>query len=132
MTINKDMLSDKDLEIANLKLAIKKFKEYDKRRKDYYAKSMQRLGELESYFEELNLSESFNRNSKYVLSLKKEVKKLNTYIQANNIPTDIKNLDAVALQNVLISQKKTIKKYVQENKRLQNEIKNLIYKMIHG
>lgn len=52
--LNKKLFIDKkDVEIARLKLLIKKFKAYDAERKQYYADSLRRLGELESYMDEL-------------------------------------------------------------------------------
>lgn len=52
--MNKNLIGDqKDVEIARLKMIIEKFKKYDKDRTEFYAKKMQRLGELESYVIEL-------------------------------------------------------------------------------
>lgn len=52
--INKDLYFDpKDYEIACLRQTIEKFKAYDRKRKEFYADKMVRLGELESYVEEL-------------------------------------------------------------------------------
>lgn len=52
--LNEELFEDKkDAEIARLRMAIEKFKEYDEERKKYYAKSLQRLGELESLVQEV-------------------------------------------------------------------------------
>lgn len=52
--MNKSLFKDaRDYEIAKLKFAIERFKEYDKERKDFYRDKLQRLGELESYIMEL-------------------------------------------------------------------------------
>lgn len=45
--MNKSLFKDaRDYEIAKLKFAIERFKEYDKERKDFYRDKLQRLGEL--------------------------------------------------------------------------------------
>ena len=44
----------KDAQIAKLKMEIEAFKKYDAERKEYYAKSLQRLGELEVWYDEIN------------------------------------------------------------------------------
>ena len=47
--LNEQLFDDKkDIEIAQLKKVIEDFKEYDEKRKRYYAEKMRRLGELES------------------------------------------------------------------------------------
>lgn len=51
--LNRDTFTRDQLEILNLKLAIKKFKEYDRNRKEYYSKALTRLGELESLLQEI-------------------------------------------------------------------------------
>ena len=49
--LNEHLFDDKkDIEIARLKKVIEDFKEYDEKRKRYYAEKMRRLGELESLF----------------------------------------------------------------------------------
>lgn len=44
--LNEDLLDDKDIIIARLKLAIEKFKEYDIERKKYYSNVLIELGKL--------------------------------------------------------------------------------------
>lgn len=51
---NEELFEDKkDIQIARLRLAIEKFKNYDEERKKYYEKHMRRLGEFESLFCEI-------------------------------------------------------------------------------
>ena len=53
--LNEQLFDDKkDIEIAQLKKVIEDFKEYDEKRKRYYAEKMRRLGELESLLCEIN------------------------------------------------------------------------------
>lgn len=58
--LNEELIDKKDLVIAKLKLkisrleeAIKDFKAYDKERKEYYSGLRVRVGQLESYIQEL-------------------------------------------------------------------------------
>ena len=56
--LNEHLFDDKkDIEIARLKKVIEDFKEYDEKRKRYYAEKMRRLGELESLLCEINEAE---------------------------------------------------------------------------
>ena len=65
--LNEDLFDPKDLEIAKLKQAIKKFKEYDKERKKHYANLEQEVGALKAYIQELEGDET-------VKSLRKKIK----------------------------------------------------------
>lgn len=52
--LNKDLINDpRDLTIAKLKQTIADFKEYDSKRKQYYASLEIEVGELKSYIQEL-------------------------------------------------------------------------------
>ena len=58
--LNEELINEKDLVIAKLRLkisrleeAIKDFKAYDKERKEYYSGLMVKVGQLESYIQEL-------------------------------------------------------------------------------
>lgn len=84
--INKKLFDDpKDAEIARLKMTIEKFKEYDKKRKEYYAGKMQRLGELESYVEELDTETEIGKLKDTIMMLRKEVSRLTKVVQVNQI-----------------------------------------------
>lgn len=84
--LNKKLFDDtKDAEIARLKMAIEKFKEYDKKRVAYYAEKMQRLGELESYVEELDTETEIGKLKETVFNLRKEVSRLAKVIQVHQI-----------------------------------------------
>lgn len=65
--LNEDLFDPKDLEIAKLKQAIKRFKKYDKERKKYYTNLEQEISMLKTYIQELEGDET-------VKSLKKKIK----------------------------------------------------------
>lgn len=80
--LNKKLFDDpKDAEIARLKMTIEKFKEYDKERKAYYADKMRKLGELESYMQEI---ESGGTGS-LIATLRKQVSRLSKEIIVRGI-----------------------------------------------
>lgn len=84
--LNKKLFDDpKDAEIARLKMAIEKFKEYDKERKEYYAKKMQRLGELESYVQELDTETEIGKLKSQIIDLKKQLGALSLKMQVYRI-----------------------------------------------
>lgn len=84
--LNKELFEDpKDAEIARLKMTIEKFKEYDSERKKYYADKMQRLGELESYVQELDTEAEIGELKDTVIKLRKEVSRLSKEIQVRRI-----------------------------------------------
>lgn len=64
MRLNQDLIDKKDIIIARLKRTIEAFKVYDKKRKEYYSKSMMRLGELESYIMEIDENSSMENRIK--------------------------------------------------------------------
>lgn len=92
--LNSNLFQDKkDKEIARLKMTIDKFKRYDKDRKEYYSKSMRRLGELESLFQEF---EDVDENTDEVTALKKiilrqkeEIRKMSIRIELEKLNMDI-------------------------------------------
>lgn len=106
--INKKLFDDpKDAEIARLKMTIEKFKEYDKERKKYYADKMQRLGELESYVQELDTETEIGKLKDTIMGLRKEVSRLSKEIQVRRIEetrtdeelSDVLSRDALRQRN---------------------------------
>lgn len=84
--LNKDLFdNEKDAEIARLKMTIEKFKEYDKERKKYYADKMQRLGELESYVQEIDTGTEIGKLKSQIIDLKKQLGALSLKIQVYRI-----------------------------------------------
>ena len=106
--LNKALFYDpKDAEIARLKMAIEKFKEYDKERKKYYADKMQRLGELESYVQEIDTETEIGKLKEEIMRLRKEVSRLSKEINVRRIEetrtdeelSDVLSRDALRQRN---------------------------------
>ena len=84
--LNKELFEDpKDAEIARLKMSIEKFKEYDKERKKYYADKMQRLGELESYVQEIDTETEVGKLKSQIIDLKRQLGALSLKVQVYRI-----------------------------------------------
>lgn len=106
--LNKELFEDpKDAEIARLKMCIEKFKEYDKERKDYYAKKMRRLGELESFVQEIDTETEIGKLKEEIMRLRKEVSRLSKEINVRRIEetrtdeelSDVLSRDALRQRN---------------------------------
>ena len=84
--LNEKLFDDpKDAEIARLKMTIEKFKEYDKERKKYYADKMQRLGELESYVQEIDTETEVGKLKSQIIDLKRQLGALSLKVQVYRI-----------------------------------------------
>ena len=84
--LNEKLFDDpKDAEIARLKMTIEKFKEYDKERKKYYADKMQRLGELESYIQEIDTETEIGKLKSQIIDLKRQLGALSLKVQVYRI-----------------------------------------------
>ena len=106
--LNEKLFEDpKDAEIARLKMTIEKFKEYDKERKKYYADKMQRLGELESYVQEIDTETEIGKLKEEIMRLRKEVSRLSKEINVRRIEetrtdeelSDVLSRDALRQRN---------------------------------
>ena len=106
--LNEKLFDDpKDAEIARLKMTIEKFKEYDKERKKYYADKMQRLGELESYVQEIDTETEIGKLKEEIMRLRKEVSRLSKEINVRRIEetrtdeelSDVLSRDALRQRN---------------------------------
>lgn len=115
--LNKDLINPKDIEVAKLKLAIENFKKYDAERKKYYANSLQRLGELESYVEELEANSVIPKLKKKIEAQGKQLAYLNRVITANKY--HLFNDDYVLQCAVSVNELK------ERNKALSKEVTNL-------
>lgn len=84
--LNKKLFDDtKDAEIARLKMTIEKFKEYDEERKKYYADKMQRLGELETFVQEIDTETEIGKLKSQIIDLKKQLGALSLKMQVYRI-----------------------------------------------
>ena len=126
--LNKDLVDPKDIEIARLKLAIENFKKYDAERKEYYAKSLQRLGELESYVEELESNSVIPKLKKKVEEQGKQLAHLSRVITVNkyHLFDDTYTLQCTVNVKELKERNKVLSKEVTN---LRNTIKDLVYQL---
>lgn len=134
--LNEDLFLDqKDREIARLKAIIEQFKRYDKERKEYYSSKLIRLGQLESYVQEINNSiENKDEKDKTILRLNQiihnqrtELKSLQKIMSRKNIDIEQEkeNLETIDL----VKLKKELKTLKDENIKLKKEIGNLVYRL---
>lgn len=129
----------KDFIIAVLKRKINSFKEYDAKRKKHYAGLEQKIGELESYIDELENGLSIDSLNNKIQSLEAKIKKQNLIIkelqakvnislfddtksfeELESIANNLKNFNSIKLAN------KGLRKQLKDNK---NIISDLIYKL---
>ncbi len=116
--LNEKLFDDpKDAEITRLKMIIEKFKEYDKKRKEYYAKKMRRLGELETFLQEIECEKKSGEAELIIAKQKVEIRRLSMIIQARKLQSDMSAEDAKRIIDF-----DSIK---EENKRLKTEVKSL-------
>lgn len=119
--LNKNLIDPRDLEIGKLRNMISKFKEYDEKRKAYYSESLKRLGELESYVQELEEDRTV-REQKMAIRVtkqKEEINKLRTLIELQKIPEKEREdfMSLVTVSNPeLRKQNKALRKTVKEQK----------------
>lgn len=118
----------KDAEIARLKMAIEKFKEYDQERKKYYAGKMQRLGELESYMQELDTETEIGKLKDEIIKLRKEVSRLSKEIQVRRIEetrTDEELADIISRDSLRQRNKRLTERIVKLEKEREELIRNM-------
>lgn len=126
--LNKDLINPKDIEIAKLKLTIEKFKRYDAERKQYYSNALQRLGELESYVQELTADTVIPKLKKKVDEQGKQLRYLNRVITANkyHLFNDDYTLTSAITVNELKERNKVLSKEVTN---LREAIKELVCRL---
>lgn len=126
--MNKNLIGDrKDVEIARLKMIIEKFKKYDKDRTEFYAKKMQRLGELESYVIELEEESETGKLEAKIKDLRNQLSTLNKVIQYNKmIVPEKEQMDLCLNYNNLKNRNKNLS---DENKKLKDTISKLVTRL---
>ena len=127
-SMNPDLLDPKEIIIGKLKSKIETFKKYDKERQAYYKDALIRLGQLESYFEEVDPNGSL-RNK--IERQRTEISRLLTLLKYSKIE-DIPNID---LQKAIIeidSLRSQLTKANTKIVRQQKNINDLIYKLNGG
>ena len=130
--LNEKLFDDpKDAEIARLKMTIEKFKEYDKERKKYYADKMQRLGELESYVQEIDTETEIGKLKEEIMRLRKEVSRLSKEINVRRIEetrtdeelSDVLSRDALRQRNRKLTEE-VVKLRKERNKWINQQFNN--------
>ena len=111
--------------IQSLEHKINNFKEYDAQRKVYYSKSMQRLGELESWIDETD--PEFKLRSK-IQSQKQTIANLNAVIRASKleVPEDF-DLDKAKVK--ILELQKEVETLTKQNTSLKASVSELVYKL---
>lgn len=132
--LNEDLLDPKDLEIARLQHTVEKFKKYDEQRRRYYSSILLKLGELESYVQELeeeNRNETIIKLKEKVKNQKEEIVHLNKVITINKYHLFDDNCALTAAANTIEMEalKKKNRALSKRNRDLQETISELVYKL---
>ena len=129
----------KDFIISLLKRKIDNFKEYDDERKKHYAGLEQKIGELESYIDELENGLGIDSLNNKIQSLENKIEKQNLIIKELQAKVNIslfdgtksfKELESIADNlKTFNSMKLTIKSLRKQLKDNRSTISDLIYKL---
>lgn len=129
----------KDFIIALLRRKIDNFKEYDAKRKKHYAGLEQKIGELESYIDELENGLGVDSLNSKIQSLENKIEKQNLIIKELQAKVNISLFDGTksfkeleSISNNLktfSSMKLTIKGLMKQRKDNRNTISDLVYKL---
>lgn len=129
----------KDFIIALLRRKIDNFKEYDAKRKKHYAGLEQKIGELESYVDELENGLGVDSLNNKIQSLENKIEKQNLIIKELQAKVNISLFDGTksfkeleSISNNLktfSSMKLTIKGLMKQRKDNRNTISDLVYKL---
>lgn len=129
----------KDFIISLLKRKIYNFKEYDAKRKKHYAGLEQKIGELESYIDELENGLGIDSLNNKIQSLENKIEKQNLIIKELQAKVNIslfdgtksfKELESIADNlKTFNSMKLTIKSLRKQLKDNRSTISDLVYKL---
>lgn len=111
--------------IQSLEHKINNFKEYDAQRKVYYSKSMQRLGELESWIDETD--PEFKLRSK-IQSQKQTIANLSAVIRASKLEVP-EDFDLAKAKVKILELQKEIETLTKQNTNLKTSVSELVYKL---
>lgn len=111
--------------IQSLEYKINNFKEYDAQRKVYYSKSMQRLGELESWIDETD--PEFKLRSK-IQSQKQTIANLSAIIRASKLEVP-EDFDLAKAKVKILELQKEIETLTKQNTNLKTSVSELVYKL---
>ena len=129
----------KDFIISLLKRKIDNFKEYDAKRKKHYSGLEQKIGELESYIDELENGLGIDSLNNKIQSLENKIKKQNLIIKELQAKVNIslfdgtksfKELESIANNlKTFNSMRLTIKSLRKQLKDNRSTISDLVYKL---
>ena len=111
--------------IQSLEHKINNFKEYDAQRKVYYSKSMQRLGELESWIDETD--PEFKLRSK-IQSQKQTITNLSAVIRASKLEVP-EDFDFAKAKLKILELQKEVETLTKQNTNLKTSVSELVYKL---
>lgn len=111
--------------IQSLEHKISNFKEYDAQRKVYYSKSMQRLGELESWIDETD--PEFKLRSK-IQSQKQTIANLSAVIRASKLEVP-EDFDLAKAKVKILELQKEVETLTKQNTNLKASVSKLVYKL---
>lgn len=111
--------------IQSLEYKINNFKEYDAQRKVYYSKSMQRLGELESWIDESD--PEFKLRSK-IQSQKQTITNLSAVIRASKLEVP-EDFDLAKAKVKILELQKEVETLTKQNANLKTSVSELMYKL---
>lgn len=111
--------------IQSLEHKISNFKEYDANRKVYYSKSMQRLGELESWIDETD--PEFKLRGK-IQSQKQTITNLNALIKASKLEVP-EDFDLAKAKVKILELQKEVETLTKQNTNLKTSVSELVYKL---
>lgn len=111
--------------IQSLEHKINNFKEYDAQRKVYYSKSMQRLGELESWIDETD--PEFKLRSK-IQSQKQTIANLSAVIRASKLEVP-EDFDLAKAKVKILELQKEVETLTKQNTNLKTSVSELVYKL---
>lgn len=121
--LNENLIGKQNAEIARLKIAIEKFKEYDNNRKEYYKAKLQRLGELEALLDEIDSGN--DKLKQKIIAQRKEITHLSYIIRVNKIEESrtAKELGKIATFDSIKAENNKLRA---ENKKLKENISQLV------
>ena len=111
--------------IQSLEHKINNFKEYDAQRKVYYSKSMQRLGELESWIDESD--PEFKLRGK-IQSQRQIISNLNALIKASKLEVP-EDFDLAKAKVKILELQKEVETLTKQNTNLKASVSELVYKL---
>ena len=111
--------------IQSLEHKISNFKEYDAQRKVYYSKSMQRLGELESWIDESD--PEFKLRGK-IQSQRQIISNLNALIKASKLEVP-EDFDLAKAKVKILELQKEVETLTKQNANLKTSVSELVYKL---